>query len=136
MLRVQLVRDPVLTSSARVVRASLKKAVETDSKGVITYDQRIWEAERSAGEGNLLPHKRENSSVIDLILGIGEYTLLNLLYASEGSYLAQLRDYLSRIEDMPYILVWTRGKPIFLYSAIQIAYSKQTQAMEKELRSM
>lgn len=40
---------------------------------------------------------------------IGEYTLLDLLYAPDGSYLSELRDYLARIEDMPHILVWTKG---------------------------
>jgi hypothetical protein len=44
-----------------------------------------------------------------LIAISGEYTLLNLLYAPEGSYLAQIRDYLIRVEDMPHILVWTKG---------------------------
>lgn len=34
---------------------------------------------------------------------------MNLLYAAEGSYLQQLRDYLARVEDMPHILVWTKG---------------------------
>lgn len=44
-----------------------------------------------------------------LTLVTGEYTLLNLLYSPEGSFLAQLREYLVRVEDMSHILVWTKG---------------------------
>ena len=44
-----------------------------------------------------------------LMFVIEEYTLLNLLYAPDGSFLAQLQDYLSRVEDMAHILVWTKG---------------------------
>lgn len=51
VLRVFLVRDPVITSSARIVRASLKTDLDVSAKSAVSYDQRVYAAERSAGEG-------------------------------------------------------------------------------------
>jgi hypothetical protein len=65
VLRVHLVRDPIACSCARIVRAALKGDLDVSPKNAASYDQRAWAAERTAGEG--------------------EYTLLNLLYATEGS---------------------------------------------------
>lgn len=101
-----LVRDPIATSSARIVRVSLKTELDTSAKNSTTYDQRVWEAERSAGEGKMLIFSRIHFFKLS---STGEYALLNLLYVPEGSYLAALRDYLVRVEDLPHILVWTKG---------------------------
>jgi hypothetical protein len=51
VLRVYLVRDPVITSSARVVRTSLITDLDVSPKTAVSYDQRVWAAERSAGDG-------------------------------------------------------------------------------------
>ena len=143
VLRVHLIRDPVICSSARIVRAALKGDLDVSPKSASSYDQRVWTAERSAGEGTIKTVSPSSSPpppppppspspffdnfkclvgtwmchcflpprfpLFSLTFVVGEYTLLNLLYAAEGSFLAQLRDYLSRVEDMAHVLVWTKG---------------------------
>ena len=78
-LRVHLIKDGDLIS-AKVVRVALK----TLSSGL--GDQAQWEEEKD--------------------VKAGEYTLLNLLYAKQGSFLAELADYLLRVEDMSHILLF------------------------------
>jgi hypothetical protein len=72
-LRINLIKDGDLIS-AKVVRIPLK----TLSSGL--GDQAQWEEEKDVKGG--------------------EYTLLNLLYAKHGSFLAELAEYLLRVEDM------------------------------------
>jgi hypothetical protein len=80
-LRIHLLKDGDLIS-AKVVRIPLK----TLSSGL--GDQAQWEEERDVKAGDVK----------------GEYTLLNLLYAKQGSFLYELADYLLRVEDMSHIL--------------------------------
>ena len=40
----------------------------------------------------------------------GEYTLLPHLYAEEGTTLACVADFFVRMEDLSYVLVWTKGR--------------------------
>ena len=40
----------------------------------------------------------------------GEYTLLPILYAEENTTLAQVADFFVRMEDLSFVLVWTKGR--------------------------
>lgn len=62
VLRVHLIRDPVICSSARVLRAALKTELDVSAKNAVSYDQRVWAAEHGASEGILSGVK------IDIIL--------------------------------------------------------------------
>jgi hypothetical protein len=88
VLRVYLNKEGVSFASARVTRVN----IGTPKAITGPVDQAQWEEERELKSPE-------------------EYTLLNILYAPEGTFLSELSEYFVRIEDLTQVLVWTKGKP-------------------------